>query len=1013
MKNKVQRLLYSYRPCQTFWWRHFAWFGIGFVIITGFAVFFVRVPVALAGPTYIFNLANGGNTINGISPTLFRGGPGECMTQAAVKQVSYNWNAAQGVYLLPSEEPGTDQFTITITSTKGNTSTATLADAEGNNCLTNPAGGDIGVPSLTITIQDNGLKPNGGGGGKLTAVYTFVSDNEIEATKFQCALTNGVKNETADFTYDNDGTLYAYTWHPVGVTYNGQITDIVLKSKNANGTTTYTAQLSDSCNPAETAITITARAGSNITPKQTIPPPPGSTSVTTTPPVTCNAGLNPLNWAICAIVNGMVDISNSLDNLINNLLSVGTGSNATCNGTPTEIFGGTSPGCGITANTSAAYKTAWGSFRDIALGLLVVACLVVIVSTALGFELLDAYTIRKMLPRIIIVAIAITLSWDLMDFFVQLTNDLGYGIRYLIYKPFEGLKLTLNIGGGGGVAVTLIGGAAITALGIFGLLLFAMSAALSLFTAFLVMILRQILITILIIVAPVAIVCYILPNTQRIYSLWWNLFARALLMFPLIAAVIAAGRVFAAVAFQNPNPISQIIAFGAYFGVYLAVPKMWSYGGAAVSAAGNMVNQAASGGQRSLAKKRSEVVSTNIKKARAGQRWDENFGRFRNPFTGNQTSIGHLANRAAVNAFDQDELARYRAGKHGVPGFKNYYLKTKDQLDDMAISSSIEDFQDIEKHGGLHYRAYQALTGRGMGDYKGQVLDEHGNDTGTSVRDALSMAGFQNEDGTWKAPKSRDDLLKVGDILQHSSDDKERLGGHDLQENAGFLATLKSRPGHEYSNMQAIGMLGLAAEGRAEPEMLAATVNDMERAGQGGVAQRMLKQSQKVGVGKRPDIAQGKGIVVNPVTGQYESVFNDKMMDTNRNSKNFGKEITNPNYDPLNSSAVDAVLSYKSNDWSAAKAETIDSTQKTIMALATYRPENDTSNRSGAQKQLLAEQGRQMRGLVKYQTGEYGPMEANARAKWQAMRDDLVQNHHMDLPDFHARPDEVERPPSP
>ena len=174
---------------------------------------------------------------------------------------------------------------------------------------------------------------------------------------------------------------------------------------------------------------------------------------------------------------------------------------------------------------------------------MVAAILIVIIASALGFEMLDAYTIRKVLPRIIIVAIAITLSWNLMEFLVTLSNDLGYGIRYLMYKPFENLNLTLQLGGGKDVAVTLLGGAAITALGVFGLLLFSLSAALSLFMAFVVMILRQILIIMLIIIAPIAIVCYILPNTQRVYTLWWNTFIRALLMFLIIEAIITAGRI--------------------------------------------------------------------------------------------------------------------------------------------------------------------------------------------------------------------------------------------------------------------------------------------------------------------------------------------------------------------------------------------------------------------------------------------------------------------------------------
>jgi hypothetical protein len=78
---------------------------------------------------------------------------------------------------------------------------------------------------------------------------------------------------------------------------------------------------------------------------------------------------------------------------------------------------------------------------------MVIAGLVVVIAQALGTELLDAYTLRKVLPRILIAAVGITLSWQLMEFFVTLTNDLGYGVRHLTSAPFGHLGGdSLNLG---------------------------------------------------------------------------------------------------------------------------------------------------------------------------------------------------------------------------------------------------------------------------------------------------------------------------------------------------------------------------------------------------------------------------------------------------------------------------------------------------------------------------------------------------------------------------------------
>lgn len=344
-------------------------------------------------------------------------------------------------------------------------------------------------------------------------------------------------------------------------------------------------------------------------------------SGTGAPSLTCSPGANPLDWLLCAAVQGMVNIINPLANLIYSQLSVGTSGNT---GAPDQIFGN---------GTSAKdYKKAWEAFRNISLALMVIAALVVIISQAAGFEILDAYTIRKVLPRFLIVVILINLSWPLMQFFVQLTNDLGYGIRWLIYSPFSDLKAT-SLSGGGDLAITIVAGGAIVALGTFGLLSFAVTGALSLFVAYITLVLRQILIIFLIIIAPVAIIAYILPNTQKYYKTWWESFSKALLMFPIIAGIIAAGHAFAAVALSSDaggsSAINQFIAFAAYFGPYFMIPATFRFAGAALGAASGAINKQAQGGFRGLQGYRKSRAKGNWEKTQSGKRFkggnDENF----------------------------------------------------------------------------------------------------------------------------------------------------------------------------------------------------------------------------------------------------------------------------------------------------------------------------------------------------------------------------------------------------
>ena len=67
--------------------------------------------------------------------------------------------------------------------------------------------------------------------------------------------------------------------------------------------------------------------------------------------------------------------------------------------------------------------------------------------------MLDAYTLRKTIPRLIIVAIAITLSWPLLEFLVQLSNFLGDSLSGLLLAPFSNLQGGLTSGFATGASI--------------------------------------------------------------------------------------------------------------------------------------------------------------------------------------------------------------------------------------------------------------------------------------------------------------------------------------------------------------------------------------------------------------------------------------------------------------------------------------------------------------------------------------------------------------------------------
>lgn len=324
---------------------------------------------------------------------------------------------------------------------------------------------------------------------------------------------------------------------------------------------------------------------------------------------------NPANWFICPLVVGMQETVNGLNKGIDAMLNIDTSNS------PRGLFNDT-------------YKEVWNRFRIIAIGIVIIAGLVMLASQAFGLEILDAYTVRKTLPRLGIAIIAIALSWDIMRFLVGLSNDAGNGIRAMIYQPFrEALTVGPNASPYGNSIIigdfttflaVLAGGAAIVTLGIAALFSFIATALLAVFIGFLVLLGRQMIITILVLIAPFAIACFVLPNTQKVFDFWKGTLLSMLVVFPIISAFIATGRVFALVAYGNGGAgdiplIQQLTAFFAFFIPYFALPFAFRLAGGAIATIAGIANDRGRGGFDRLSGFRQNRMQQRFEDARAGK----------------------------------------------------------------------------------------------------------------------------------------------------------------------------------------------------------------------------------------------------------------------------------------------------------------------------------------------------------------------------------------------------------
>lgn len=328
---------------------------------------------------------------------------------------------------------------------------------------------------------------------------------------------------------------------------------------------------------------------------------------------TCESEGGEMSWILCPVLRGLDAAIRWIDDRINELLTVGA---------EKEDGKGYMQHPGI--------KKTWSNLRNIAYLILVPIMLIMVIGTAAGFEFLSAYTVKRALPRLVAAVIFITLSFELTKFMMTLTDTVGQGLQGLILSPFGGGEISLrSIFGPEGqdsalfAGAVILGSAGAATFGSIGVILsFALTAALTLFIGLLLLALRQVLLVALAIVAPIAILAWIFPGNDRGWKLWWGSFSKLLLLFPLIAILIASGKAFASVVHDvNSGTLDTILKLTAYVGPYFFIPATFKFAGGAFANIAGIANDRGRGIFDRLKKGRQQQYGKNWEDAKAGNRW--------------------------------------------------------------------------------------------------------------------------------------------------------------------------------------------------------------------------------------------------------------------------------------------------------------------------------------------------------------------------------------------------------
>jgi hypothetical protein len=216
--------------------------------------------------------------------------------------------------------------------------------------------------------------------------------------------------------------------------------------------------------------------------------------------------------------------------------------------------------------SDSATRSAWNFFVNFANIAMVILLLVVIVSQITGAGI-DNYGIKKLLPKIITVAILINLSFIICQLAVDVSNIVGRSLKDLLVNISKDISLVnVSLCSGGScnssaewfkVLVTVAGGG-IVGLGglelvqgvltngmldglIIPILILILVAVIAVIFFFILLGLRKAAIVILIVISPLAFICYALPNTKKLFTKWFDAMKGLLLLYPLCGLVVGGG----------------------------------------------------------------------------------------------------------------------------------------------------------------------------------------------------------------------------------------------------------------------------------------------------------------------------------------------------------------------------------------------------------------------------------------------------------------------------------------
>ena len=284
----------------------------------------------------------------------------------------------------------------------------------------------------------------------------------------------------------------------------------------------------------------------------------------------CNGQAGALGWLICPSSGAISKAVDSIYGTIEDFLVINP----------------------IPADDSSTIHIVWEYVRNITNIVFIIFLLVVVISHLTGFGI-NNYGLKRILPRIIVVGILVNLSFIICQIAIDVSNLLGYGLRDFFLSVEENAIMSGSIKA---VTVTwtdlvnvVTGSAAAAGIGIalsggliavfWTLVPVLLGAIISIAIGFITIAMRQALVAVLTMIAPLAFVCFLLPNTEKWFGKWKDTLFKMLVFYPMFSFLFGASHLAGwAIITSSVNENGETSGFGVLLGLAVQVfPLFFSW----------------------------------------------------------------------------------------------------------------------------------------------------------------------------------------------------------------------------------------------------------------------------------------------------------------------------------------------------------------------------------------------------------------------------------------------------